>query len=130
MSPQRLYDTAWADFTAGQWDLCISGFESYLRTFPKSELAHEAQYYIGECYFSSGRFQDAVQAYTQVIASYPKTRSVSSAYYKRGVAFDRLGQIDRARESFDQVVKNFPDSDPARLAKQNLDRLNRGKPQN
>jgi tol-pal system protein YbgF len=130
MSPQRLYDTAWADYTSGQWDLCISGFETYLRTFPRSEMADEAQFYIGECHYSDGKNQEAVQAYNQVIASYPRGQSVAPAYYKRGLAFEQLGQPDRARESFEQVIKNFPDSDAARLAKQNLDRLNRGKPKN
>ena len=127
MSPQRLYETAWADYTSGQWDLCISGFDTYLRTFPKSELADEAQLYIGECNYSSGNNQEAIQAYTQVITLYPRGQSVAAAYYKRGLAFQNLRQLDRARESFAAVVKSFPDSDPARLAKQALDRLNSGK---
>jgi len=128
MSPQRLFETARADYYAGQWDLCISGFDTYLRTFPRSELAHEAQFYIGECHYSDGKHQDAVAAYNQVIAVYPRTPSAPGAYYKRGLALERIGQVDRARESFDAVIKNFPDSDAARLAKQNLDRLNRGRP--
>jgi tol-pal system protein YbgF len=127
-SPQRLYDTAWADYTAGQWDLCISGFDTYLRAFPRSAQADLAQYYIGECHFQDGKHQEAVQAFTNVIANYPKGQSVAPAYYKRGVAFSELGQIDRARESFESVIKLFPDSDAARLAKQNLDRLNRARP--
>jgi tol-pal system protein YbgF len=128
MSPQRLYDTAWADYTAGQWELCISGFDQYLRAFPRSTQADLAQYYIGECNFQDGKHQEAVQAFTQVIANYPKGQSVAPAYYKRGMAFEQLGQVDRARESFEAAIKMFPDSDAARLAKQNLDRLNRGRP--
>jgi TolA-binding protein len=128
MSPQRLFDTAQADYYGGQWDLCTSGFDTYLRTFPKSEMAHEAQFYVGECNLQAGNSQEAVAAYNQVIAMYPRTRSVAPAYYKRGLAFERLGQIERARESFEAAIKNFPDSDAARLAKQNLDRLNRSKP--
>ena len=128
MSPQRLYDTAWADYTSGQWELCISGFDTYLRTFPKSELAHEAQYYIGDCNYSAGKHQEAVQSFNQVVATYPKSRSAPNAYYKRGLALESLGQLDRARESFEQLIKNFPESDAARLAKQALDRLNRAKP--
>jgi tol-pal system protein YbgF len=127
MSPQRMYDTAWTDYTSGQWELCVTGFDQYLRTFPKSELADEAQLYIGECNYASGKHQEAVQAYTQVITVYPRSQSAAPAYYKRGLAFENLKQPDRARESFEAVVKNFPDSDAARLAKQALDRLNRGK---
>jgi tol-pal system protein YbgF len=128
ISPQRLYDTAWTDYTAGQWTLCIEGFNTYLRSFARSEAADDAQFYIGECNYADGKNQEAVQAYNQVITNYPRGQSVAPAYYKRGLAFERLGQVDRAKESFEAVVKSFPDSDAARLAKQNLDRINRGKP--
>jgi tol-pal system protein YbgF len=128
VSPQRLFETARADYYSGLWDLCVSGFDHYLRTFPRSELASEAQLYIGECHYSDGKHQDAVAAYNQVIATHPRTPSAPVAYYKRGLALERLGQVDRARESFEAVIKNFPDSDAARLAKQNLDRLNRSRP--
>lgn len=123
MSPQRLFETARADYYLGHWDLCVSGFEHYLRTFPRSELAGEAQYLIGECHYMAGEHQEAVAAYTQVITNYPDTEWAGNAYYKRGLAFDRLGQTDRARESFEAAIKNFPNSAAARLAKQQLDRL-------
>jgi TolA-binding protein len=69
-----------------------------------------------------------VDAYNRTITGYPRSAQVASALYKRGLAFERLQQYDRARESYEQVVKNHADSDAARLAKQNLDRLSRGKP--
>lgn len=125
MSPQRMYDMAWTDYTAGQWSLCVTGFDNYLRTFPRSELADEAQFYIAECNFSDGKFSEAVDAYNRVINNYPKGESVPNAYYKRGITFERMNQQDRARESFDAVIKSFPDSDAARLAKQALPRVNR-----
>jgi tol-pal system protein YbgF len=128
VSPQRMFNTAQLDYYSAQWDLCVRGFETYLQTFPKSELAHEAQFYIGECQSQDGKWQEAVAAYNQVIATYPRSTSAANAYYKRGLALERLGQPDRARESYEGVIKNFPESDAARLAKQNLDRLNRGRP--
>jgi tol-pal system protein YbgF len=127
-SPQRLFETTRADYYNGQYDLCVSGFEMYLKTFPKSELAHEAQYLIGECQFLGGNHQDAVAAYNNVIANYPRSTSAGNAYYKRGIALERLGQLDRARESFESAIKNFPETDAARLAQQALTRLNKGRP--
>ncbi len=44
VSPQRLYDMAWADYAAAQYNLAISGFENYIRTFGKTEQAGDAQY--------------------------------------------------------------------------------------
>ena len=128
VSPQRLFETTRADYYNGQWDLCVSGFETYLKTFPRSELAHEAQFLIGECQYMEGNHQDAVSAYNQVIANYPRSSSAANAYFKRGRALEDLGQVDRARESYEGAMKNFPETDAARLAKQALDRLNKGRP--
>ena len=128
MTPQRLYNTALADFTAGQWALCIEGFNMYLRGFGKTELGDDAQWYVGECYQSDGKFNEAIDAYNRVIANHPKGDRVPDAYYKRGIALSAIGQTERARESFETLMKEFPESDLARLAKQQVDRLNRGKP--
>lgn len=122
-SPQRLYNTAWADYASGQWALAVSGFEAYVSTYPRSEMTDDAAFYIGETYFLQGDFQGAVEAYEQVVMNYPNGDKVPEAAYKRGLAFDRLGEPDRARESFDLVVTNYPDSRMAALAQQLLDRL-------
>jgi TolA-binding protein len=66
-----------------------------------------------------------VQAYDRVITNYPAGDAAPLAYYKRGLAYQHLSQADRARESWQAVVEKFPDSDAARLAKQQLDRLAR-----
>jgi tol-pal system protein YbgF len=128
MSPQRLFDTAMADFTVGQWALCIEGFETYLRGFGRTDLADDAQFYIGECRHRDNKPTEAIDAYNRVISNYPKGDRVPDAYYKRGLVFSEMGQADRARESFEILMKQFPETDLARLAKQQMDRLNRGKP--
>ena len=128
MTPQRLYNTALADFTAGQWALCIEGFNTYLRSFARTDLADDAQWYVGECYQQDGKFSEAIDAYNRVISGYPRGDRVPDAYYKRGMALGAMGETDRARESFETLMKTYPDHDMARMAKQQLDRLNRGKP--
>ena len=128
LSPTRLYDTAQADYFAGQWSSAISGFEAFLRAFPRSEQADDAQLYIGETHFAQNQWNEAIGAYNQLIQSYPGTNSVPVAYYKRGLAHERLGQIDAAQMSWEAAAKSFPDSDAGRLAKQNLDRLGRAQP--
>lgn len=128
ISPQRLYDTAWTDYTAGQWTLCIEGFGTYLRSFPRSEAADDAQFYIGECHYADGKYTEAMDAYNRVIVNFPRGDKVPDAYYKRGMAFERMGQLDRARESWEALLKLYPDAEVARLGKQNLDRLARSRP--
>jgi tol-pal system protein YbgF len=123
LSPTRLYETARADYFAGQWTSAINGFEAFLRAFPRSEQADDAQLYIGETYYAQNQWTQAIMAYTQAIESYPGTNSVPIAYYKRGLAQQQLGQVDAARASWEAAAKMFPDSDAGRLARQNLDRL-------
>jgi tol-pal system protein YbgF len=123
LSPTRMYEQAFADYAAGQWSLAISGFEQFLKTFPKSELADEAQLHIGETHYAAGKFQEAIAAYNQVIQNYPKSNSAPQAYYKRGAAQERVKDVDAARASWEFVIKTWPESEAARLAKQNLDRV-------
>ena len=125
LSPTRLYETARADYFAGQWTSAINGFEAFLRAFPRSEQADDAQFHIGETHYAQNQWAQAIAAYNQVIQNYVGTNAVPDAYYKRGLAQERLGQADAARGSWEAVAKNFPDSDAGRLAKQNIDRLGR-----
>jgi tol-pal system protein YbgF len=125
LSPTRMFDTARADYAAGQWSLAVTGFDAFLKTFPRSEMADDAQFFIGETYYAQNRWPDAIAAYNQVIQNYPMGNAVPDAYYKRGLAQERLGQLDSARESWNTAVTSFPDSDAGRLAKQNLDRVAR-----
>ncbi len=123
-SPSQAFETARSDYYMGNWSLAIQGFESFMKTFPKSDLADDAQYFIGETYYMSGRFQDAVGAYDLVIDRHPSSNTLPDTYYKRGMAQKALGQAAAAKESLAFVIKTYPSSDAAFLAKQALDQLN------
>ena len=123
VSPQRMYDTAWADYTNGQWALAIQGFEAYINTFPRSELTDDAAFYVGQTHFAEGRFPEAVEAFEAVLFDYPAGDVVPEASYKLGLALDRLGETERARAAFEVVVGDHPESNMAALAQQALDRL-------
>jgi tol-pal system protein YbgF len=128
MTPQRLFDTSLSDFTVGQWALCVQGFSTYLKSFSRTDNADDAQWYIGDCYYSDGKFLEAIDAYNRVITNYPKGDRVPDAYYKLGLALQSAKQPDRAREAWETLMKLHPEHDASRLAKQSLDRLGRSKP--
>jgi tol-pal system protein YbgF len=124
-TPQRLYDEAYGDYTAGRFGLAVTGFETYIKTFPRSELSDDAQLNIGAALQLEGKYQEAVTAFDKVIVNYPGSNSVPQALYKRGACYEALQQVERARQSYQQVIKNFPDSDASFLAKQALERLSK-----
>ncbi len=126
ISPERLWSSSFGDYGAGNYSLAISGFDSYLRYFPKGSHAAEAQLYIGQAYDADKKPNDAISAYDRVIASYPAaTEQVASAYYKRGLVMESLGQTERARQSYDTAVKQYPTAASAILAKNRLEALSR-----
>jgi len=124
-SPSRMLESAKSDYFASQFTLALSGFEAILRTFPRTESASEAQFWIGETYSAQQRWMDAIAAYTLVAQNHPSSVNVPEAYYKRGRAYENLGQSDAARASWSLVIKTYPDSTAATLAKQGLERLSR-----
>ncbi len=123
LSPTRMYQEAFADYTAGQYTVAIAGFEQFIRAFPRSEMADDAQFFVGEAQYAQNRYAEAITAYNAVIQNYPTGDQVPLALYKRGLAQRQLGQTDAARASWELVIQKFPESDGARLAKQGLDRL-------
>jgi tetratricopeptide (TPR) repeat protein len=112
-SPKKLLDGALADYFAGQFDLAAMGLESYVRTFPQSPEAPEAQLRAGNSYLQTGKNDKAVEAYDVVIRTYSKSSSVPEAYAKKGIALINLKQYDRAREALEYVVKNYPPDNAA-----------------
>ena len=101
----------------------MQGFEAYISTFPRSELADDAQFYIGQTHYADGRYREAASAFEGVVMNYPDGDAVAEALYKRGLALDRLGESELARQAFEQVVRNHPDHNMSNLAQQALDRL-------
>ena len=83
----------------------------YIRSFPKSDMADDAQLHIGNSYLAEGKNDKAVEAYDTVIRTYPGGNAVPDAYYKKGIALADLKQLEQARAAFETVVKNYPDSD-------------------
>lgn len=125
VSPTEMWSRIFADYTAGQYDLAISGFEAFIRAFPTAHNADDAQLYIGNSYYNAGNFKEALAAYQRVISDYPKTDSVSTAWYKLGQTYERLGQLDAARKAYETVVSEYPSSNDAVLARTRLDSMRR-----
>ena len=122
-SPQKLWDTSFADYTQAHYDLAVLGFDAYIKEFPKSDKAADAQVYIGNSYLNAGQNEKAVAAYDQAILTYPSANALPEAYYKKGLALQNLKQLDAAREAYEAVVKKYPESSAATLANQANQRL-------
>ena len=123
VSPEELYQNAYADYSRGNYLLAVLGFQEYVRRFPDSELADNAQYWVGESYFSSGDFDSAISAFDQMLARYPNGDRLPSAYLKKGLSYLEENRTPQGVLELQFLVRNYPQSDEARLARDHLQRL-------
>ncbi len=119
-SPSKLFDAAWGDYTSGLWRLSIEGFESYIRSFPNTERADDAQVNICNAYLNDKKYEEAIKACDVAIRTYPTGNKIPQAYYRKGLALLDLKRPDEARQAFEAVVRLYPNADEANLARQKL----------
>ena len=120
MSAEKTYTDARRDLQTGNTDLAFQEFTQYLTYFPNTELAANAQYYIGEIDFNRGDYNGAVQAFDAVLERYPENPKTPDAHYMKGMALLKAKQSNRAVQEFRILVQNYPRTDDARKAQQQL----------
>ena len=81
-SPQKMYDSAQSDYMAGQYDIAVIGFQEFIKAFPKSELADDAQVAICSALLNDHKDQQAVDACDVAIRTYPGGNAIPAAYYR------------------------------------------------
>lgn len=123
MSADAIFHQAFADLIQGNFDLALEGFRAFLKNFPSSEKADDAQYNIGEAYYSMRNYPEAIAAFTAVIQNYPAGDKLASAYFKRAKAELLTGERESAVADFRTVVQKFPSAPEAGLASAELTQL-------
>ncbi|HET8549113.1 MAG TPA: tol-pal system protein YbgF [Bryobacteraceae bacterium] len=117
MSAQQLYDSAARDRLGGQLDLAMQGFQQYLQWYPNTELAPNAQFYIGQIHYDRGQWADALKAFDAVLERYSQNNKTPDAMYMKGMTLLRSGQRNEAAREFLNVVQQFPRSEVATKAR-------------
>lgn len=121
--PRELYDTAYNDYQQGSFDLAILAFHQYLESFPDNELADNATYWIGECFYLQGRFQQAIEQYDEVLSRFEASDRTPSALLKKGYAYLELGQRAQGIVQLQNVTCEYGGTDEAHLARQRLSEM-------
>jgi len=124
VSPQRMFDSAYDDFTSNRYETAIKGFEMFIQTFPRLPQASAAQFNIGASYYNSNRWNEARDAFLLVTTQYPQDADMNAqAWFKLGQTYEQLKQVDAAKKAYDTVVQKYPASFQATQASQALQRL-------
>jgi tol-pal system protein YbgF len=124
VSPEKIkYENSLASYKEGKPEEAIVGFKDFIKTYPKSDLADNAQFWIGECYMTLKQYEQAILAYQQVIKHYPKGNKVPNAMLRQALAFEAIKDTTSAKLLLKKIIKNYPDSNEAGIAKTKLESM-------
>ncbi len=117
------YEESLQAFKNGDYDGARKGFSDFLQRHPGSQLAGNAQYWLGECYYGAKDYGHAIEAFDRVHRAYPDSVKVPAALLKKGFAYVALNDRGRASSTLKQVVEAYPRSPEATKAKEKLAQL-------
>jgi len=117
------YDAAFDLIKAKDFDKASQAFAAFLRKYPNSQYAGNAQYWLGEVNLAKGDLQGAGQAFAKVSQLYPKHAKVPDSLYKLADVERRLGHPDKVKGILQQVVSQFPGTSAAQLAQRDLQKM-------
>jgi len=120
LSDKALYQHAKEAFDRNDFEIAQQEFQQFLKQFPKSDDADNAQFWIGEIYFQEKWYEKAIVEYQKVIENYPKGNKVPAALLKQGLAFSHLNDKTNSRLALKDLISKFPKSPEADIARNKL----------
>lgn len=121
--PTETYQAAYRDYQRGNYDLAIEGFREFLQSYPESDMADNASYWIGESLFSQKKYREAIGQFDAVVNQYPRSDKVPGALLKKGYAYINVGERAQGVVQLQYVLHEHPRSQEASLARQKLRQL-------
>lgn len=98
-------------------------FHEFIDRYPNDQLAGNAQYWIGETYYSVDDMKNAMQSFEDVLTKFPKSHKIPDAMLKIGYVQEKQGKKQEAIATFQDLLRKYPKSKPAALARQKLQTL-------
>ena len=122
-SADLLYSNGLRDLNGRKYDLALREFQDYLKYYADTDLASNAQFYLGEIAFAQEQFPQAMEAYTKVLENYPKSFKLAPARLKKALALIQVGEKTTAIRELRNVVRLHPGTEEARRARTELGKL-------
>ena len=116
----EMYDRALGHYRGNRYEEAMTGFKNFLKLYPKSDLADNAQFWIAECHRGLKKYEEAILAYQKVINGYPKGNKVPSAMLQQALTFEKINEKTPANLVFKKLVTNFPKTKEAEIARKRL----------
>lgn len=116
------YREAYAAWRDNDSQACIDRFRKFLQTYPASDYADDAGFWMADCHYRQGDYKNAVLRFDDVVRNYPSGNKAPDAQYRQGESLLKLGPgfHEAAKRAFENVIKEYPDSSRAEEARKQL----------
>jgi tol-pal system protein YbgF len=122
-SADLLYSNGLRDMNGKKYDLASQEFGDYLKFYGNTDLASNAQFYLGQISYLQQQYDQAIDALSKVIDNYPKSFKLAPAHLLRALSLIALGEKTSGVSELRMVVKTYPGTDEERRAKTKLQEL-------
>ncbi|OJW46142.1 tol-pal system protein YbgF [Thiobacillus sp. 65-1402] len=116
----RSYEAALGHFREANYAGAIAGFKGFLKAYPDSALASNAQYWIGYSYYALKDYKSALAHQQKLVAAYPASAKVPDAQLNIAASQIALDNIDGARKTLEELVAKYPGTNAANIATRRL----------
>lgn len=120
----RTYEAALNNFRSGNYAGAIAGFKGFLKAYPDSALASNAQYWIGYSYYVLKDYKTALAQQQKLLLAYPDSAKVPDALFNVAANQINLDDLSSARKTLSELVEKYPGTHAATLAARRLAVLN------
>lgn len=123
MMESRTYETSLDHFRGANYAGAIAGFKGFLKAYPDSTLASNAQYWIGYSYFALKDYKSALAHQQKLLAVYPTSAKVPDAMLNIASSMIAMDDLTGARKILEELVAKHPGTNAANLATRRLSAL-------
>ncbi len=114
------YESAYALVQGGDYKGAATALQDFVRRYPDSVYAANAQYWLGNAYYALGDYKKAIAAQQVVTTNYADSNKVPDAMLNIGSSYALLKDSKNAKKALQQLVSKYPESSAAKTAKDRL----------
>ncbi len=107
-SVKEQYDAAYGLLKKGDHVGAEKGFITFIEKNPKSNLAGNANYWLGETYYARGQYEQAVGVFAEGFTTYKNNSKAPDNLLKLGMSMAHLKKKDEACTAFKSLPVEFP----------------------
>lgn len=119
-SESQSYEAALERFKAGEYAKAIAGFGDFLKAYPGSTLAPNAQYWTGYAYYAMKDYKNAIAQQTKLLNAYPQNAKVPDALLNIASSQAELNETAAAKKNLEEIIAKYPGTNAAAIAAKRL----------